>query len=255
MKPVATAMVVSALALAAAWSTPALAQTCEQQTFEKAGYVVCSVKPAEPGLKLFWQDAENQPYRSFGRLADAVAAKGKRLDFAMNAGMYRPDFAPIGLYVEDGRELRPADTTAPPKGAGPVPNFYKAPNGVFFVGDTTAGILPTRDFLKRRPNVRLATQSGPVLVIRGKLNPIFILGSTDRTRRSGVGICGDAVRFAISDEPVNFHDFARLFRDHLKCADALFLDGGNGTGLYDPALGRQDFSWHGGYGPMIGMVK
>ena len=103
--------------------------------------------------------------------------------------------------------------------------------------------------------MRLATQSGPMLVIDNRINPIFIPGSTDRTRRNGVGISADGtLRFVISEDRVNFHDFARLFRDELKCADALFLDGGNGTGLYNPALGSNDTSWHGGYGPILGLV-
>jgi uncharacterized protein YigE (DUF2233 family) len=33
------------------------------------------------------------------------------------------------------------------------------------------------------------------------------------------------VVFAVSEAPVNFHGFARLFRDELGCRDALFLDG------------------------------
>ena len=33
------------------------------------------------------------------------------------------------------------------------------------------------------------------------------------------------VVFAISNEAVNFHEFARLFRDSLGCANAPFLDG------------------------------
>ncbi|EGE57057.1 hypothetical protein RHECNPAF_510025 [Rhizobium etli CNPAF512] len=142
------------------------------------------------------------------------------------------------------------------RAAGQVPNFYKKPNGVFFLGEAGAGILATDAFLKLAPKARFATQSGPMLVIANRLNPIFIIGSTDRTRRSGVGVCENGtVRFAISEDGVNFHDFARLFRDRLQCPDALFLDGGRGVGLYNPATGRNDWSWHGGYGPIFGLVE
>jgi uncharacterized protein YigE (DUF2233 family) len=127
---------------------------------------------------------------------------------------------------------------------------------VLFWGEEGAGILPTKAFLKRRDKPAFATQSGPMLVISGKLNSIFIPGSTDRKRRSGVGVCeGDTLRFAISDDPVNFHDFATLFRDELKCANALFLDGGRGAGMFVPALDREDWSGHGGYGPIVGLVE
>jgi uncharacterized protein YigE (DUF2233 family) len=63
------------------------------------------------------------------------------------------------------------------------------------------------------------------------------------------------VHFAISEEPVNFHDFARFFRDRLGCADALFLDGGSASGLYAPELGRNDWPPWEGYGPIIGVVE
>jgi uncharacterized protein YigE (DUF2233 family) len=35
----------------------------------------------------------------------------------------------------------------------------------------------------------------------------------------------------------------------------LFLDGGGGAGFYSAELGRSDFSWHGGYGPVFGVVE
>lgn len=230
--------------------------SCATRGFEDAGYIVCNIdlKTARP--RLFWKGADGQPYRTFANVAKAVADKGKSLTFAMNAGMYADDFSPMGLYIEDGDEQRPANTVKLKPSTNPVPNFYKKPNGVFFVDGTGAGILPTEIFLKRKRKVDFATQSGPMLVIENKLNPIFIPGSTDRKRRSGVGICeGDTLRFAISDAPVNFHDFARLFRDELRCPDALFLDGGRGAGIYVPALDREDWSGHGGYGPIVALVE
>ncbi|UWU17765.1 phosphodiester glycosidase family protein (plasmid) [Rhizobium sullae] len=235
---------------------PALAQDCGQETFQDARYIVCTVEPGKADLRLFWNDVNGEPYRYFSRVAEAVGKEGRALTFAMNAGMYRADFSPIGLYVENGRELRPANTAGGEGSAGLLPNFYKKPNGVFFLDDAGAGILPTDQFLKLRPKVRFATQSGPLLVMQNKLHPAFILGSTDRTRRSGVGVCGGGtVRFAASDDTVNFHEFARLFRDHFKCPNALFLDGGRGVGIYNPAMGRNDRSWHGGFGPIFGVVE
>lgn len=232
------------------------AQPCREVAFETAKYVVCTLDPAKADLRLFWKNGDGEPYRRFSSLSEALAAEGRALTFAMNAGMYLPDFSPIGLYIENSEELRHADTSEVRGSAGQVPNFYKKPNGVFFLGEAGAGLLPTEEFLKRRPKARFATQSGPMLVIRNKMHPALIAGSQDRTRRSGVGVCGSgAVRFAISEDKVNFHDFARLFRDHLKCPDALFLDGGRGAGIYNPAMGRNDYSWHGGYGPIFGLVE
>lgn len=232
------------------------ALSCRTDTVEGVGYVICSIDPSTARPRLFWKNADGQPYRTFANVAQAVAAEGKTLTFAMNAGMYADDFTPMGLHVEDGKELRPANRIEMKPSAGIVPNFYKKPNGVFFLDERGGGILPTDVFLKRRVKAAFATQSGPMLVMDGKSNPIFIPGSKDRTRRSGVGICeGGVVRFAISDDPVNFHDFARLFRDDLKCPDALFLDGGRGAGIYVRAMDREDWSGHGGYGPIVGLVE
>jgi uncharacterized protein YigE (DUF2233 family) len=226
---------------------------CGKIEFEGARFTVCTVEPVE--LRLHWRGADGRPYRSFGMLADALRAEGETLRFAINAGMYDTDFRPIGIYVEDGETQVALNTSEAKPGQKPIPNFYKKPNGVFYVSGDTAAIVTSETFLAAPPEARIATQSGPMLVIDGELHPALIPGSTDRTRRGGVGICGDGeVIFAISDGTVNFHDFARLFRDGLGCPNALFLDGGRGVGLYDPEMGRNDVSWHGGYGPMLAVA-
>lgn len=231
-------------------------QPCRPEEFEAAPYVVCTVDPAEADLRLFWKNANDRPYRRFGNIASTLEENGQTLAFAINAGMYGSDYTPVGLYVEEGAQLRPADTASVEGPPARVPNFYKKPNGVFFLGGEGAGILTTEDYLDARPDTRFATQSGPMLVIDGALHPALIPGSTDRTRRSGVGVCRDGtVRFAVSEGRVNFHEFARLFRDALDCPNALFLDGGRGVGLYSPEMEYNDFSWYGGYGPIFGLVR
>lgn len=256
-KSMKKALISSILAVLATLATQAAqAHPCVEDRFEGTNYVVCTVDPIASELALFWKNAQDQPHRTFSNVANTLREQGKDLIFAFNAGMYQSDFSPLGLYVENGEQLRPADTLtieAPPR---EVPNFYKEPNGVFSLGETGASILPTDVFLAAQPDIRFATQSGPMLVIENALHPALIPGSSDRTRRSGVGVCeGGLVRFAISDDRVNFHDFARLFKDHLSCADALFLDGGRGAGVYIPQMRRNDFSWHGGFGPMVGLVE
>ena len=116
----------------------------------------------------------------------------------------------------------------------------------------TAGVMTTEAFLAAKPDVRFATQSGPMLVIDGALHPMFIPGSSDRNPRNGV--CAPTpttVDFVITEGTVNFHDFGRFFRDKLACKDALFLDGGSASALYAPELGRNDGPGHGGFGPII----
>jgi uncharacterized protein YigE (DUF2233 family) len=43
--------------------------------------------------------------------------------------MYRSDFRPVGLYIENGRELTPANTTTRTGAPSQIPNFYKKPMG------------------------------------------------------------------------------------------------------------------------------
>jgi prepilin-type processing-associated H-X9-DG protein len=79
-----------------------------------------------------------------------------------------------------------------------------------------------------------------MLVIDGRTNPRIRPVSTSSKVRNGVGMADDhTVIFAISDEPVTFWEFARLFRDHLGARNALFLDGSISS-LYAPTLRRLD---------------
>ena len=88
-----------------------------------------------------------------------------------------------------------------------------------------------------------------MLVIDGAIHPAFIVGSTDRKPRNGVGLSSPTeVHFVISKGWVNFDEFARFFRDGLSCDNALFLDGGIASGLYAPELGRDDAPGHGATG-------
>ncbi|MGB9018930.1 MAG: phosphodiester glycosidase family protein, partial [Pseudolabrys sp.] len=159
------------------------------------------------------------------------------------------------LYVENGRELTRANTVTLTGAPSAIPNFFKKPNGVFYIGNGAADILETGRFLTERPDANFATQSGPMLIIDGAIHPAFIVNSTDRKMRNGVGVTSPTqVHFVITKERVSFYEFARFFRDGLGCGNALFLDGGVASGLYAPGLGRNDAPGHGGYGPIIAVV-
>ena len=225
----------------------ARALTCSQTDFEGVGYSVCEVGAGED-LRLFHSGPEGT-FGQFTTVERALEVEGKQLAFAMNAGMYHRDLAPVGLYVEDGVEQSPLITADGPG------NFGLLPNGVFCV--RAAGgyaVVESRAFAKARPDCRFATQSGPMLVIGGDLHPRFLPNSDSLNIRNGVGVSGDGARavFVISDDTVNFHGFARFFRDVLGLPDALYLDGSISR-LYAPALGRQD----GGFavGPIVGVVE
>jgi uncharacterized protein YigE (DUF2233 family) len=229
---------------------------CRSESFEGADYIVCSFDLAKDDLRLFWKGASGAPYNTFDALADALKGEGKTLAFAMNGGMYGEDFTPTGLYLEEGKTLVGANTKTVPGTGAQVPNFYKKPNGVFFVGEGAGGVMETEAFAAARPAARFATQSGPMLVIDGTIHPAFIVGSTDLKPRDGVGLSSPTeVHFAITEGRVSFFEFARFFRDHLGCPNALFLDGGSAPGIFAPELRRDDAPGHGGYGPIIAVVE
>src|SRR5690554_697358 len=51
-------------------------------------------------LKLVLKNTAQQPYRYFTALQDDLQPC-QQLEFAMNAGMFHADYAPVGLYIEE----------------------------------------------------------------------------------------------------------------------------------------------------------
>src|SRR5262245_15967498 len=219
----------------AAHNNGALAETqpCRSMEYERNAYTICEVDLRKHTVRLYWKRSDGSPYAYLSALPRVLEGGAGRLLFATNAGMFDPALKPVGLYVERGRELVHVNTTS---GAG---NFHMKPNGVFYVSRDMAAVVETRAFLKQHPQADLATQSGPMLVINGRLHPRFDRSSTSLKARNGVGVRADGkVVFAISQGEVSFDAFARLFRDGLNCPNALFLDGGSAASLYAPPLNR-----------------
>jgi uncharacterized protein YigE (DUF2233 family) len=239
----------SMLLLLAVLAAPQSARaSCTDMSQDGASYTVCEFDAGKASIRLFLRDAKGEAFGDFSRLADDLSAKGERLVFAMNAGMYAEDFSPVGLYIEAGKMSQAANTA---NGAG---NFHMKPNGVFWVDGARAGVTETGRFLKSHAHPAYATQSGPMLLIGGRINPHIHESGTSEKFRNGVGVAdGHLVRFAISNQPVTFHQFARLFRDGLKCPDALFLDGGSASALYASSISRRD-RFH-PMGPLVGVVE
>jgi uncharacterized protein YigE (DUF2233 family) len=228
---------------------------CRDEAQGDARYIVCEFNPATDDIRLFLNDETDAPYGDFGPLAGALAAKGERLVFAMNAGMYHQDRSPVGLFIENGAEKKKISTR---NGPG---NFHLKPNGVFWIGKADAHVTDTEEFGAPPPSpasgrageILYATQSGPMLVIDGKIHPKFPVDATSRKRRNGVGVRKDgAVVIALSDTPVTFYEFATFFRDDLNTPDALYLDGAISR-LYAPELNRNDPGV--AMGPIVGVVE
>jgi uncharacterized protein YigE (DUF2233 family) len=184
-------------------------------------------------LGLFNHDAHGVPYRRLDRLAADLATRYRRVLFAMNAGMYEKDLSPVGLFIADGHARHPLNTW---RGLG---NFCLQPNGVFLGAPDGYHIVATAEYPLFKGTVRLATQSGPLLLHRCVLNA-RLAGGISRHVRNGVGVPSpDTTFWVISEDSVTLFEFAAFFRDALHCPAALYLDG-NVSSLYAPALKRND---------------
>jgi uncharacterized protein YigE (DUF2233 family) len=221
---------------------------CGARTAGDVVFTACRVDLKVDRLELFWRDDTGRPYRQFSALSEALAIKGKQLVFAVNAGMYQPNFSPVGLYVAEGREFVPLNHHV---GSG---NFSQQPNGVFLVEGGSARVMTTDEYASEHPKPSLATQSGPMLVHNGEITTSEVMSPSSSWRKIRNGVCApssDAAVFVISESPVTFYEFARFFRDALHCREALYLDGSISS-LYAPSLNRADRGSD--MGPMLGVT-
>ena len=170
-------------------------------------------------LKFYWKDNNNQPFRSIQNLKDWLDARGQKLLFAMNGGMYKTDNSPLGLFVDSTKVVTRLNTRS---ASG---NFYLKPNGVFYITtDNKATICKTEDY-RSNTKIKYATQSGPMLVINGQIHSAFTKGSTNLNIRNGVGVLSNGqLLFVMSKTGINFYDFADYFKK-AGCKNALYLDG------------------------------
>ncbi len=211
----------------------AVESACRSIIFEDSPLTHCLATPARHSIGMDLGPANGAPFRSL--TAFSRTRNGARIAFAMNGGMYDDEGKPIGYYVENSQRLQTLNTAA---GEG---NFHMDPNGVFFGSNGVWEVRTTRDFLANvtdRP--QFGTQSGPMLVIDGKLHPDIAQDGESRLVRNGVGVDERGrAHFVISNAPVSFGKLARFYRDELDVPNALYLDG-NVSALWNPATDRLD---------------
>jgi uncharacterized protein YigE (DUF2233 family) len=196
-----------------------LMMACSASQADQPLFLAQYIDLKEDHLALFYLDENQKPLRSFRNLKAKLEKEQKVLKFAMNAGMFHPDRSPVGLYIEEGEVLEGLNTQ---KGKG---NFYMQPNGVFYwTKEKKAEIVNTADF-QLNDEILYATQSGPMLIIDGKINTKFGINSSSKHYRNGVGLLPDGrLIFVISTQKVNFYNFANYFKTQ-GCYNALYLDG------------------------------
>lgn len=213
------------LVCAAGCTAPARALDSRELAFAGQNYRVVRLNLKRDALSLHWRDPQSgKPFGSIEALRQWGEARGQRLLFAANAGIYDRQWAPLGLHVENGKTVIPLNLAHGNPASG---NFSLLPNGVFVIyPDGHAAVRTSQAFKTDHKPAQWATQSGPMLLIDGQLNEQFIDDSSSLKWRSGVCVkTPTEVIFAVSEAPVNFHTFGRLFRDRLGCRNALYLDG------------------------------
>tara|TARA_B110000046_G_C12968403_1_gene387813 strand:- start:64 stop:1209 length:1146 start_codon:yes stop_codon:yes gene_type:complete len=197
---------------------------------------------------------ENSKYISLGKVKQALETKGKEVLMLTNGGMYTPKNDPEGLLIINKKEIEPINLRSSKK----TLNFYLKPNGIFMIDNGIPRIMETNKFYKLYREHELlptcATQSGPMLVIDGKIHPKLNHGSTSRKLRSAVGVMDNhKIVFIISanGSTTNFHDFSTIFLDVFGCQNALFLDGA----ISKMYLEKSNKDLGGNFGPIISVVK
>lgn len=197
----------------------------QEKAYHQVDFVVVEVSEQD-ALQLFWKQPNiDQAYQSFNGLAKTLAKQKKSVLFAINSGIFGQDQSPLGWHVEEGIRLQALNQVTRKDATG---NFSLIPNGVFFIDKSGKHyVLETEQFLKEQTqyDITYATQSGPMLLIDGRLHPKFFSSSDSLKYRSGVCVQNNKTYFAVTQNPINFYYFAKFFQDELGCDNALYLDG------------------------------
>ena len=205
------------------------------------------VNPKKNELKFYHVSSSGKIIKSILDVKNEVKNNNRELIFAMNGGMYMDCNIPLGLLICDNKLYKPINRLK----SKAKTNFYLQPNGIFYItNDNSAQICKTDNFIQK--NIKNATQSGPMLLIDGKINPLFNKNSENFNIRNGVGILpNNNIVFAISHTEINFYNFANYFKK-MGCKNALFLDGFVSR-AYIPS--KEVFQLDGNFGIIIGVTK
>lgn len=228
-------------------AAPPAAAWARTLVHQGASYDVVIVDLRRAEVHLYLDDERGARIGTFGRLRALLRRRGVELLAATNAGIFEPGFLPTGLHIERGATLRALNLD---RGEG---NFFTQPNGVFFIAQGGAAIAESSAFARRGAQALEATQSGPLLLLDGKIPAGISPRSRHRKLRSGVCVIdAQKVALGISRAEVTFHQLARMFAQALSCRSALYLDG-TISGLHAPQLHRADED-RGPFAGIIGVV-
>lgn len=145
---------------------------------------------------------------------DAFAHHSNAL-IAINGGFFDQNYHPLGLRIGNQQQHNPLKRIS----------WW----GIFYVKDNKPYLSSLRDYLNDS-QVDFAVQSGPRLLIKGKIPPL----KTGYAERSALGITSDGhvIILVTSNSPMTTTALAQLLKTSpLNCNDALNLDGGSSSQL------------------------
>lgn len=201
-----------------------------ENRYRQHRYVEASLSLDRVNLSQHWQNPDDEVgYGSMNSFNSAVRKNQNRVLFAINSGIYTKEYTPLGLYIENGKVMMPLNLVKSNEGQG---NFALLPNGVFYITDKNQAYISDTDSFHEKyqgdySSIQDAVQSGPMLIINGEYNTHFLPKSNSLRIRSGVcvGNNGKEVTFVVTEDRVNFYEFASYFKEKLQCQNALYLDG------------------------------
>ena len=183
---------------------------------EESNYIIYNVDFKKENVKFYWLNSDGVPFEKIDTL---LKLKPNKFKFIMNGGIYKDNFTPEGLYIENGKELSPLNLD---EGIG---NFYEKPNGVFYFYKNRPYIVSSDKF-KGNNKINYAIQSGPMLITNGVLNPSFTSKSVSRFLRNGVCLTkNNNLVFIVSTKPVTLYEFSVYAKSTQNCNNFLYMDG------------------------------
>lgn len=134
---------------------------------------------------------------------------------AINGGFFDHQFRPLGLRINHKKIENPLKQIS----------WW----GIFYIKNNKAHITRLRHF--QNNNIDFAIQSGPRLIVKGKI-PSLKPGLADRTAL-GITAQGKIIIVVSTNSVMSTHDLAHLLKSPpLSCVDAINLDGGSSSQLY-----------------------
>lgn len=142
----------------------------------------------------------------------------------VNGGFFSQELKPLGLRISAFKQRNPLKSTS----------WW----GIFYIQDHHPYIVTKTEYqsIQHKKNIEFAVQSGPRLVISGKIPPTLKPGTDSRT---AIGISSDQHVILVVTENLNLTTMQLaklmllpLIEGGLSCIQALNLDGGSSTQLY-----------------------